>query len=163
MYRGKKIAVGPIAYNEERLIIPTLLGIPSYVDAIYVVDDTSTDQTAELVLNYSKTDPRVKLIQHKENKGPGQAIITSYLAGLEDDMDIVVTIGGDHQFDLLEMTSLIDPIIDGEADYVKSRQKFGERRICKTNIQLVINLIYTYHRYNLLQTVTPRKSILCWC
>jgi glycosyltransferase involved in cell wall biosynthesis len=73
-------------------------------------------------LNYAKIDTRVKLIQHKENKGPGQAIITSYLAGLEDDMDIVVTIGGDHQFDLLEMTSLIDPIIDGEADYIKGNR-----------------------------------------
>lgn len=37
-------------------------------------------------------------------------------------MDIVVTIGADHQFDLNEMTYFIDPIIEGRADYVKGNR-----------------------------------------
>ncbi|PIU83488.1 MAG: glycosyltransferase family 2 protein, partial [Elusimicrobia bacterium CG06_land_8_20_14_3_00_38_11] len=52
MYRENKIALVIPARNEEKLIIPTLQGVPEFVDRIYVIDDKSTDKTVELVKNY---------------------------------------------------------------------------------------------------------------
>ncbi len=82
-----KIGVVVPAYNEEKLIVPTIEGIPEYVDRIYVINDYSTDNTAE-VLN-SIEDPRLFVINHETNKGVGAALISGYKRALKEDMDIV--------------------------------------------------------------------------
>ncbi|MFH1368203.1 MAG: glycosyltransferase family 2 protein [Elusimicrobiota bacterium] len=120
MYREKKIAFVIPARNEERLIIPTLEGIPDFVDAVFVVDDASTDKTTELVGNYP--DKRVKLLKHETNLGPGAAIITGYKKAREDKFDVVVVCGGDNQMPLDQTKDLIDPIIDRKADYTKGNR-----------------------------------------
>ena len=45
MVEGKQIAVVIPAYNEEKLLETTVVGIPSFVDRIYIVDDASRDAT----------------------------------------------------------------------------------------------------------------------
>src|SRR5262249_53668720 len=119
MYRDRKIALVAIAHNEERLIVPTLEKVPECVDKVFVVDDASTDQTAELVRERTKADSRVELLAHKTNRGCGAAIITGYLAARAGAYDVTVVVGGDDQMPMEQMTRLLDPIIDGTADYAK--------------------------------------------
>jgi glycosyltransferase involved in cell wall biosynthesis len=97
-----------------------LIGIPNYVDKIIVIDDYSEDSTRSLVLNYE--DERLELISLGENKGVGNAVKVGYKGSLQYNIDIVVAIGGDHQFDLEQLPSLLDPIVDDEADYVKGNR-----------------------------------------
>jgi glycosyltransferase involved in cell wall biosynthesis len=52
MLNNKTIAVVIPAFNEERQIIQVLSTIPEFVDRLIVVNDCSTDRTAELVLKY---------------------------------------------------------------------------------------------------------------
>lgn len=49
MYKSKSICVVVPAYNEEKLIRRTVETMPEFVDQIVVVDDCSTDRTAEIV------------------------------------------------------------------------------------------------------------------
>lgn len=70
------------------------------------------------------------LINHSVNFGAGGAIKTGYLAALMDGVDIVVTIDGDGQMDPTIMDRLIDPVIDGPAEYAKGTRLLngGHRR-----------------------------------
>ena len=65
---------------------------------------------------------RVVPIQHKENRGAGGAIKTGYLAARADDVDVTATVDGDGQMDLSQMTKLLDPIVEGDADYAKGNR-----------------------------------------
>jgi glycosyltransferase involved in cell wall biosynthesis len=122
MYRDKRIALVIPAYNEERLIRPTLEAVPPLVDRIIVADDASTDNTSAVVRECSARDPRIELIRHATNKGPGAGIITGYNRALADGYDIAVVCGGDNQMPLDQITLLLDPLIDGRADYAKGNR-----------------------------------------
>jgi glycosyltransferase involved in cell wall biosynthesis len=122
MYRNKRIALVIPAYNEEKLIKPTLENIPDVIDRVYVVDDKSPDRQNEVILKCAEKDPRIQLIRHSENQGPGGAIITGYLASSNDGYEICVVIGGDYQMPLEEVRHFLDPIIDGKADYTKGNR-----------------------------------------
>src|SRR3989338_7373298 len=122
MYRGKKISLVIPAYNESKLIKPTLEHVPECIDKVYVVDDASTDNMAEVGRECTGKDPRVELIRHAVNQGPGHGIISGYLKSSADGYDITVVVGGDYQMPLEEVENFLDPIIDGKADYTKGNR-----------------------------------------
>jgi glycosyltransferase involved in cell wall biosynthesis len=122
MYRDKKISLVIPAYNEEKLIRPTLEGVPELYDKVYVVDDASPDNMANVVREMAEKDSRIELLQHSVNSGTGQGIITGYLQSLKDGYDIAVVCGGDAQMPLDETPNLLDPIIDEGIDYTKGNR-----------------------------------------
>lgn len=122
MYRGKRIALVIPAYNEERLVRPTLESVPDLIDRVIVVDDHSTDSMPEVVRACMERDPRIETIRHEANRGPGAAIISGYGRVLQGGYDIAVVTGGDNQMPLDEVTRLLDPLIDGKADYAKGNR-----------------------------------------
>ena len=122
MYRDKKISLVIPAYNEEKLIKPTLENVPEIIDQVYVVDDVSPDNQNEVILKCAEKDPRITLIKHTQNQGPGGSIITGYKQSSKDNHDIAVVVGGDHQMPLEEVNRFLDPIIDGQADYTKGNR-----------------------------------------
>jgi len=129
MYRKKKISLVIPAYNEQKLIKPTLTHVPGLIDRIYVVNDGSTDLTPGVVTDCAKKDRRIILINQPKNMGVGQAIITGYLRSAADDYDITVVVGGDYQMPLDQVRAFLDPLIDGKADYTK-----GNRFLIEENV-----------------------------
>lgn len=124
MYKGLKVSLIIPAHNEEKLIGPTITNVPEAIDKIYAIDDCSTDKTAEIVKN--STDKRVELIQHKFNRGVGNAIITGYKKSAEEGYDVAVVIGGDNQMDLADLSNFLEPFVKDEADYVKGNRFIGK-------------------------------------
>ncbi len=122
MYRKRKIAVVVPAYNEERLIGQTLSGMPGFVDKIYVIDDSSTDGTAQVVRQFQQQNKKIYLISHEQNQGVGAAIISGYKKALRDKAEVVAVMAGDDQMDPVQLPRLLDPIIDGKADYSKGNR-----------------------------------------
>jgi len=122
MLEGKKVAVVVPAHNEEGLIVATVQGIPGFVDRIYVVDDASTDATAERAR--AVEDPRVEVITHDRNRGVGAAIVTGYKRALAERMDATAVMAGDNQMDPDELELLTTPIVRDELDYAKANRLF---------------------------------------
>jgi len=122
MYNGKRISLVIPAYNESKLIKPTLDSVPEVIDHVFVIDDGSTDGMADVVRACAKNDSRIELIQHEKNLGPGQAIITGYRASSAANYDIAVVAGGDFQMPLDEVENFVKPLTVGEADYTKGNR-----------------------------------------
>jgi len=102
--------------------LPTLESVSDIFDKVFVIDDCSPDNQNEVVLQQAKKDPRIELLRHKINQGPGGAIITGYSESLKQGYDITVVVGGDNQMSLHEVERFLDPIVDGKVDYTKGNR-----------------------------------------
>ena len=128
MYKNNTICAVVPAYNEEKLIEETLIGIldcKTDIDKIYVVDDKSTDKTMEKIKKFKEEkdkNNKIYIIHHERNGGVGAAIISGYKQALKDRIDISVVMAGDHQMDPSQLPRMIKPIISGRVDYTKGNR-----------------------------------------
>jgi glycosyltransferase involved in cell wall biosynthesis len=121
VYDGKTVAVVVPAYNEEALVGSTVAGIPPFVDRIFVVDDASTDATAERATG---ADPRVELISHRTNEGVGGAAVTGYRRAAAEGIDVTCVMAADGQMDPDDLETLVRAVASGECDYAKANRLF---------------------------------------
>lgn len=78
---------------------------------ILMIDDGSTDKTAEKARTLEKKHSHVRLISHQFNRGYGAAL----KSGFENAAyDYIVFTDGDLQFDFQEVTKFIDKIADAD-------------------------------------------------
>jgi biofilm PGA synthesis N-glycosyltransferase PgaC len=95
---GPSVAVVVAAYSEEQVIGATLEAVrrSHYPDLqrIIVVDDDSTDRTAEIVAEITEADPRVQLLR-QPNGGKATALNRGFAAA---EAEIVVTLDADTIF-----------------------------------------------------------------
>ncbi|KKW30984.1 MAG: hypothetical protein UY76_C0069G0003 [Candidatus Uhrbacteria bacterium GW2011_GWA2_52_8d] len=89
------------AYNEETTIADVLTRTRPYVDGMIVVDDGSSDRTAEI----ARTQGAV-VVSHVINRGLGAAIGTGFAAAQSLGADVVVTLDADGQHDPAEIWSV---------------------------------------------------------
>ena len=82
-----RILVAMPAYNEERYIGSVVLKAQQYADKVIVLDDGSTDDTAEIARLAGAT-----VIRHEENKGYGAAIQSLLAEAKKNNPDILVLI-----------------------------------------------------------------------
>lgn len=71
-----KVSVITAAYNSEKHIARTIQSVQTQAYQnweMIIVDDGSTDNTCEIIREFSSSDPRIMLLMHKENQGPGAA------------------------------------------------------------------------------------------
>jgi glycosyltransferase involved in cell wall biosynthesis len=99
------------AYNEEVSIGSVVLLTRFYADNVIVVDDGSSDRTAEIARNAG-----AEVIVHEVNTGKGGALKTGFLAA--EGADIIVTMDSDGQHNPEDIPRLVQPILKGEADMV---------------------------------------------
>jgi glycosyltransferase involved in cell wall biosynthesis len=124
-------------YNEKKTINRLLdrvrlAKLPDGVDReIVVVDDCSTDGTAEVLRGVSSSV--VKIVRHEKNLGKGAALRTGFKNASGD---VVVVQDADLEYNPAEYTKLLTPIMDGRADVV-----FGSR-FCTTDERRVL---YYFH------------------
>jgi glycosyltransferase involved in cell wall biosynthesis len=121
VYAQASVAVVVPAHNEELLVGPTVQAIPPFVDRIFVVDDCSSDRTAERARD---ADPRVEVIAHERNEGVGGAIVSGYHRALEERIDVTCVMAGDGQMDPADLETLVSAVATGGCDYAKANRLF---------------------------------------
>ncbi len=124
MLDGKSIAVVVPAHNEEVLLRETIAGIPGFVDRIYVVDDASSDGTAEQAMAAAADDSRVEVLTHERNGGVGAAIVTGYKRAVEEHMGVTCVMAADNQMDPADLETIAAPVVRGEVEYAKANRLF---------------------------------------
>lgn len=117
-----KISVVIPSFKVSQTIQAVLGAIGPEVDHIIVVDDGCPDDSGKSAQEKMTEDPRIEVLFHAENQGVGAAVVTGYRRALETGADVVVKLDGDGQMDPSLIPNLIEPIIDGRADYVKGNR-----------------------------------------
>lgn len=115
MYKGKKIGAIIIAYNAERTLEDTVSLVPrDIVDYLIICDDGSTDRTREIGLFLG-----IDTFSHRKNRGAGANTARGFDLMLQrGDLDIVLLLHGDNQYDPSKIPQVIDPIATGRCDMV---------------------------------------------
>ncbi|MFX1311081.1 MAG: glycosyltransferase family 2 protein [Promethearchaeota archaeon] len=108
-------------YNEEHSIKNVIERIPNHSSyEIIVVDDGSTDKSVKRIREIKDKD--IKIIQHEKNQGYGASILTGFNHATGD---IIVTMDSDGQHNPEEISDLIKPIINDQADIVVGSRYLG--------------------------------------
>ncbi len=114
---SKNVTVVLSAYNEETSIGSIILLTRLYADKVIVVDDASSDQTAEIAKKAG-----AEVVINRTNRGKGASLETGFKAAVHLGADIIVTMDSRGRHNPENIPRLIDPIITGGADVVNGTQ-----------------------------------------
>ncbi len=123
-------------YNSAQYLPETIESVlsQSWQDfEIIIVDDGSTDQTKEVAQKLAESHAQVRLTRHDRNAGKTAALKTglSLTTG-----DIVIIQDADLEYDPVDISQVITPILDGHADVV-----YGSRFL----VRRASRVLYFYH------------------
>src|SRR5262245_63837663 len=95
-------------YNEAKHVREVLAEVRKYASDILVINDGSTDGTAELL----GAEPGILRIDHPKNRGYGSALISAFAFALEHNFDVLVTMDCDGQHEPARIPVLLEAIHD---------------------------------------------------
>lgn len=133
----QKVSVIIPAYNEEDTVAKVVEVVKkvSFVDEIVVVNDGSSDNTAQEAQKAGAI-----VINHETNKGKGEALYTGYK---ETECDIIAFIDADiYNLTSKKVEAMIKPIIDGEAEITKTKFARESGRVTELTAKPLLNFFF---------------------
>ena len=125
MYKGQSITVIIPCLNEEHGIEKILRSMPDFVDETIVVDNNSTDRTAEVAGSLG-----AKVIR-EEVRGYGR----SYKRGFANATgDLIITLDGDHSYPVDALSYLIEAFLHLDVDFLNA-SRFPVRNVNAMSIK----------------------------
>jgi glycosyltransferase involved in cell wall biosynthesis len=120
LYKGLRITVISPCLNEEQGIEQVLRRMPDFVDEVIVVDNGSTDRTAEVAASFG-----AKVIR-EDVRGYGRAYKTGFRWATGD---VIITLDGDHSYPPDAISYLLEAFLHLEVDFLNaSRFPVRDRR-----------------------------------
>ncbi|HUB77573.1 MAG TPA: glycosyltransferase family 2 protein [Bryobacteraceae bacterium] len=111
MYKGQSITVIIPCLNEEAGIEQVLRAMPDYVDEIIVVDNGSTDRTAEVAASLGAKVIREAL------RGYGRAYRRGFSSATSD---LIITLDGDHSYPVDGISYLLEAFLHLHVDFLNA-------------------------------------------
>ena len=148
-----KITIGIPAYNEEKNIAKIITKLKKITDSIIVCDDGSSDMTSEIAKNLG-----VIVISHKKNMGYGAAIRTIFEKSAEIGSDILVTFDADGQHRVEDISRVLRPLENSEADIVIGSRFLGKQSNVPNYRKLGIKVITQVTNSSLKTKLTDSQS-----
>jgi len=141
-----KLSILIPAYNEQATIRELLARVRAVTmeeleeKEIIVVDDCSTDSTAELLAQDQATHEDIKVLRHERNMGKGAAIRTAlkYATG-----DVILIQDADLEYDPRDYPNLLRPIIERQTQVVYGSRFLGGPRRAMFFWHMVGNRLFT--------------------
>ncbi|MBC7262827.1 MAG: glycosyltransferase family 2 protein [Chloroflexi bacterium] len=121
MYKNHTVSVVLPCYNEEEGVRAVLSDMPSVVDEVIVVDNNSTDRTAEVARSLG-----ARVIEEKR-QGYGAAYKAGFRAATGD---IIVTMDGDGTYPRNFIPVLLDVMFAEDIDFItcdRTGHKIGQK------------------------------------
>ncbi len=112
-FPAEQVLIAIPAHNEARFIGSLVLQAKRHVARILVVDDGSSDKTAEIAL-----DAGADVVRHEVNKGKAAAVATAFRYARENGASALVLLDGDGQHSLEDLPRLLKAIEEDAADMV---------------------------------------------
>jgi glycosyltransferase involved in cell wall biosynthesis len=111
MYKNQKITVIIPCLNEEQGVEQVLRRMPGFVDELIVVDNGSTDRTADVASSFGAR------VIREDVRGYGR----SYKAGFAyASGDVIVTLDGDHSYPPDAISYLLEAFLHLEVDFLNA-------------------------------------------
>ena len=111
MYKGHSITAIIPCLNEEEAIAHVLREIPDFVDEVIVVDNASTDRTADVARSLNAK------VVHEPQAGYGRAYKRGFSAATSD---IIVTLDGDHTYPVSGISYLLEAFLHLQVDFLNA-------------------------------------------
>jgi glycosyltransferase involved in cell wall biosynthesis len=127
--RHEELELAPVvvvipALNEAECVGGVLDAIPAEACGLpvqtIVVDDGSSDDTSGIARAHGAFVARLK-----QNLGQGAAFRVGYRLGREHGARYLVTLDADGQWDPADMAGVLQPVVEGEADFVLGSRVLG--------------------------------------
>ena len=148
-----KVTIGIPAYNEEKNIAKIITKLKKITDSIIVCDDGSSDMTSEIAKNLG-----VIVISHKKNMGYGAAIRTIFEKSAEIGSDILVTFDADGQHRVEDVSRVLRPLENSEADIVIGSRFLGKQSNVPNYRKLGIKVITQITNSSIKTKLTDSQS-----
>lgn len=111
MHKGLSISVVIPCYNEEEGVAHVIRSLPESIDEVVVVDNNSTDRTAEVAKSMGAR------VVFQGRKGYGAA----YQAGLPAvTKDVTVTLDGDGTYPTEQIEEIVEYLADNKLDFISA-------------------------------------------
>ena len=164
---ARHIFVALPAYNEGKRLGQLIEKIGQTFDSnglnytVIVVDDGSTDDTAEIADAAGKEYP-VKLVQHKQNQGLSGALNTCLRSSLQlaGESDIIITMDADDTHPPKIIDRLIRAIDEGYEVAIASRYQPGSRVVGVPWNRILLTIVASY-MFRLLMPITGVRDYTC--
>ena len=148
-----KITVGIPAFNEEKNIASIISRLKDFTDSIIVCDDGSSDMTAKIA-----EDMGAILVKHPKNLGYGAAIRTIFLKAKDLESDVLVTLDGDGQHQIMDVEKILKPIEKNQADIVIGSRFLDKKSDVPKYREFGINVITKVTNVTIKNKLTDAQS-----
>jgi glycosyltransferase involved in cell wall biosynthesis len=109
-----------LARNEEKTIGEIVRRTKEYVDTTFVVDNGSTDNTAEIARRNN-----AQVIHYNEKSGYGAAQYAGHMVAIQAGFDYILQLDADGQHDPKNIPALLDSMLNGDYDIVLGSRFLG--------------------------------------